>query len=123
MINMMRMQHTLDVWGPDRLDFRPSRFTDRDDSHPENDQARKRHFFPWSRGPRQCPGMKIAQVEFVALVAAVLSRARLECARQPGETLEKAKERTLRVLKDSSPLLAMQVNRPKDVVVLWKERV
>jgi cytochrome P450 len=115
-----RMQYDREAWGPDHLAFRPSRFTD--SSGPEAEQAQRRHFLPWSRGPRQCPGMKIAQIEFVSLVATIFSRARVACAPLSGETAEAAAARTMRVIRDSSPVLSMQVNRPKEVVVVWKKR-
>lgn len=118
---LARMQYEPATWGPDHLAFRPSRFTEAAASSAD-EQARRRGFLPWSRGPRQCPGMKLAQIEFVAAVAAVFGRARVECARRGDETAAAARERTRKVVRDSAPLLAMQVNRPKDVVLVWRKK-
>jgi cytochrome P450 len=116
-----RMQHNRTAWGPDHLAFRPSRFTN--PSSPEAEQVQRRYFLPWSRGPRQCPGMKIAQIEFVAVIVTILSRARVECARLAGETVEMAAKRTMRAVRNSSQAVALQVNKPRDVVIVWKERL
>lgn len=35
-------------------------------------------YLPWSSGPRICPGLKFAQVEFAAVLATVLRGARIE---------------------------------------------
>src|SRR4051812_40446974 len=115
------MQHNRTAWGPDHLAFRPSRFTD--PASPEAEQAQRRHFLPWSRGPRQCPGMRIAQIEFIAVIVSILSRARVECARLAGETAEMAAKRTMKVVRNSSQAVALQVNKPRDVVIVWKERL
>jgi cytochrome P450 len=114
------MQYDRTVWSPDPNTFRPTRFHDPETA--EADQAQRRHFLPWSRGPRQCPGMKIAQIEFVALMAMLFSQARVECARMDGETAEMARERTLGVVVDSQPLISMQIRRPRDVVLVWEKR-
>lgn len=40
-------------------------------------------FYPWSGGPRVCPGQKFAQVEFVAVLACVLRGAKVKpCIRK-----------------------------------------
>jgi cytochrome P450 len=121
-ISNARMQWDPRVWGPDAGEFRPSRF------HPlgEGDEAagdkQKRHFLPWSRGARQCPGMRLAQIEFVAMCAVLFPRARVECALRKDETVEMARQRTLNTVRDSQPRISMQINRPKDVVLDWKVR-
>lgn len=38
-------------------------------------------YLPWSAGPRVCPGMRMAQVEFVGVLTALFSRHRLEAVR------------------------------------------
>ena len=67
--------------------------------------------------------MKIAQIEFIAVIVSILSRARVECARLAGETAEMAAKRTMKVVRNSSQAVALQVNKPRDVVIVWKERL
>lgn len=35
-------------------------------------------FIPWATGPRNCPGVKFAQVEFVSVIASLLADSRVE---------------------------------------------
>ena len=73
-----------DYWGTDSLAFRPSRWitsrhADASVAKEENDVADKTiveptkcTFIPWSTGPRQCPGMKMSEVEFMGVFSTVL---------------------------------------------------
>ena len=80
-------------------------------------------FLPWSLGPRQCPGMKMSQVEFVGVVATVLRSVRLEAVVLPGEKGgEEARARLGRVLDASVPRVTLTVERPRDVVIRWVKR-
>jgi hypothetical protein len=81
-------------------------------------------YVPWSGGPRICPGMKFAQVEFVAVMVTVLRGARLlPGVKADGDAgvgfgFEDAREEVLRLVRDSGlvgPTLSMK--KPEDLVV------
>lgn len=57
------------IW-PDPLAFRPSRWLD---ENGELIRPPKGHSVPWSAGPRICRCMKMAQVEFVSILRAIVS--------------------------------------------------
>lgn len=95
---------------PKRWD--PRRWIDAVDGrlvHPTADCA----FYAWGAGPRICPGMKFAQVEFCAVMSCVLRKVRVV-----GE-----KEGVMRALRDSvaDPLL-LHVRRPEALKVEIVER-
>jgi cytochrome P450 len=118
MISAATIHHNPDVWGPDAFAFRPTRFLE-----PEYTNTQRQHFLPWSKGPRQCPGMKIAQIMFAALMVTVFSKARVDCARRLGDkTVEEARRRTLGVVENSAPVVALQIANPREVVLAWRKR-
>ena len=111
------------VWGADALGFRPSRWLD--GGRPLCETLREPptgSFLPWSAGPRVCPGMKMAQVEFVSVIREIFSQWRVEVVQRAGETAAAARKRLAAVVADSSPKLTLQVNRPQDVVLRWVKR-
>ncbi|MCJ1329990.1 hypothetical protein MMC10_006671 [Thelotrema lepadinum] len=117
-----------DYWGPDPLVFRPQRWITPPD--PSSDSLEESllspspgTFLPWSLGPRQCPGMKMSQVEFVGVIATVLREVRLEAVTLPGEkSVEEAKQRLQGVVDGSAPRVTLTMGRPRDVVVRWVRR-
>ncbi|ESZ97706.1 cytochrome P450 [Sclerotinia borealis F-4128] len=118
--------HTLpSIWGPDSLDFRPSRWlemTSSSGTETETETLRdppKGTFLAWSHGPRYCPGMKMSQVEFVGVLYEIFRKWKVQIVRRNGETQEDARRRLVGILEDSSPKLTLQVNRPQDVVFDW----
>ncbi|KAG4030675.1 hypothetical protein MFRU_011g01330 [Monilinia fructicola] len=117
--------HTLpSIWGPDSLDFRPSRWLE--SSEPSGKETLREPptgtFLAWSHGPRFCPGMKMSQVEFVGVLYEIFRNWRVEIVRREGETEEDARRRLAEILQDSSPKLTLQVNRPQDVVFRYVAR-
>lgn len=82
----------------------------------------KAWFLPWSVGPRLCPGMKMAQVEFLSVIYSIFSSHRAEAVLEAGETKEMGKQRVLKVVEDSMPKLTLQMNRPEDLKVRWVKR-
>ena len=73
-------------------------------------------------GPRNCPGQKMAQVEFVAVFSNIFKRYTVEPMVSKGETLAMAKEKLSAIAADSQPRLTLQVNRPQDVRLKWTKR-
>ena len=116
------------IWGSDALDFRPDRWLNTKIAGEESEGAddflvpAKGTFLPWSAGPRSCPGMKMAQVEFVAVMATVFRRHRVDVVIEKGEDVEMARERLKGVLADSQPRITLQMNRPREVKLRWVKR-
>ena len=119
-----------DIWGPDALTFRPTRFlqtsiaTADGGAVPQETlvEPERGTFLPWSLGPRVCPGRKMAQVEFVAVVREVLSRWRVEPAQKPGQTREAAVERLQALVADSQPQVSQQLRHPEKVFLRFVKR-
>lgn len=82
----------------------------------------KGSFIPWAEGPRICPGKKFSQVEFVAVIAQLLSGHTIEVVRNPGEAEEQARKRVFSVIRDSVVKLTLQVRRPESVKLKFVKR-
>lgn len=79
--------HLSSRWELDAKIFNPKRFFSRSVNGIEtlnipSDIA----FLPWMTGPRACPGKKFSQVEFVAVLASVLSRFYIKPQQDPAKT-------------------------------------
>ncbi|MCJ1310156.1 hypothetical protein MMC25_003817 [Agyrium rufum] len=122
------------LYSPDPLTFRPTRWISSSsafDSKSDGDQEPaseslvippKGTFMPFFGGPRSCPGTKMAQVEFIAVMREIFSTWRVEAAKKEGETIEMARERLAKVVEDSQPKITLQVKKPKDVLLKWVRR-
>jgi len=111
-VNVDGIMADTEIWGPDALTFRPSRWlTTNSAGAVELIQPPKGTFLPWSGGPRVCPGMKMAQVEFVAVLATVFRYGRVESL--------VGKERLEELMVDSQPRITLQMNRPEEVKLRW----
>jgi cytochrome P450 len=111
------------TWGSDALEFNPMRWLSPSSSEEEELITPPRGtFIPWSTGPRICPGMKMAQVEFVGVLFTMLRRCRIEAVRSEGESEEGAQKRLGDVMQDSQSRLTLQMNRPSDVRLRFIKR-
>lgn len=115
--------HLSPRWGPDALEFNPARFIIKDTDGTESvavpDEVL---FFPWAGGPRVCPGKKFSQVEFVALVANILSRYRVEAVAQENESEIEARQRLLSVMDQKYFNISSHFRRPEDAAVRFVSR-
>ncbi|KAF2442518.1 cytochrome P450 [Karstenula rhodostoma CBS 690.94] len=121
-----------DVWGDDVFEFRPSRWSVKAAKLtgstsiaqvPKLEAAgAKESFLPWSSGPRACPGMKMAQTEFLSVIYTIFSEYRTEPALEAGESLEHGLSRVAAIVADSQPRLTLQMNRPNDLKLKWVRR-
>lgn len=121
-----------DTWGDDVFEFRPSRWISKAGNItgassvpqvPKIDTAgAKDHFLPWSSGPRVCPGIKMAQTEFLSVIYTTFSEHRAELALEAGESLEQGLARMAAVVADSAPKLTLQMNKPNDLKLKWVKR-
>ncbi|KAL8690124.1 MAG: hypothetical protein Q9218_004356 [Villophora microphyllina] len=127
-------------WGPDSLEWRPSRWiipsttpvcptttTKNADlattiSSETLMTPKKGTYIPWSEGLQNCPGKKFAQVEFVATMARLFKNHRAEPVPKRGESMEAARERVRACVADTGMQLLLQMNDPGKVGVRWVER-
>lgn len=105
------------VWGPDAKSFRPSRWITSSQSLAglENEQLRappEGAFLPWSDGKRICPGKRFSQVGFVAALAAILLKHRIEVIPDAGESMGDARKRTLRVVNNTYAVMTVHMYEP-----------
>ncbi|EMR85189.1 putative cytochrome p450 protein [Botrytis cinerea BcDW1] len=122
--NLLGIQSHPRYWGSDRLLWRPSRWTI--SSSYQNDglteklwTAPKGSYMPWSEGPRGCPGKKFSQVEFVAAMAGLFHRHRVEIVKEDGENQEEAEKRVKALLDDSAMVLLLQLMKSEKVGLRW----
>jgi cytochrome P450 len=106
------------IWGNDALFFRPSRWISGECFF----EPPKGAYLPWSGGPRICPGLKMAQVEFLAVLFTIFKEWEVEVVRRDGETIEEARNRVKRCVDDSQSRITLQMNNPKGVVLRWRRR-
>ncbi|KDN63942.1 hypothetical protein CSUB01_06575 [Colletotrichum sublineola] len=144
-VNIVALHTALSIWGPDALDFKPSRWLqpavvpaeeetkrNKGDRTPQQQQQQQHQqqfftpprgtYLPWSGGPRACPGQKMSQVEFVTVFATLFRRCTVEPALRPGESADDARRRLLGLMRDSQPILTLQMNRPEEVRLRWARR-
>lgn len=106
----------------DEQEYRPSRWINPKDSESPIFQPPKGGYLPWNAGPRTCPGQKMAQVEFVAIIATLFSRHRLEVVRKTmpvkgaeevhiPESDDALMKRLDAVMEDSMPKLTLEMNQ------------
>ncbi|KAK2615835.1 hypothetical protein N8I77_002561 [Diaporthe amygdali] len=144
-INFMHLHSSPEMWGDDSLDFRPSRWigrTDSSDNGPNlefsSEEKLERSppgaFIPWATGPRNCPGMKFAQVEFVSVIGSLLSDHRVEAALPPmlqdqmeskglhePEIADLSRKRLRSILEDSDVRVTTTMLRPGEVWLRWRK--
>lgn len=114
-------------WGPDSLSWRPQRWISSGSAGRGLEAEmlvvpQRGTYFPWSEGAQNCPGKRFAQVEFVAVLAALFRNHVAEPVPRPGESDQAARQRTLREVEDSSVRLLLQMRHPDSVAVRWRER-
>lgn len=136
--NLMALHTHPRYWGSDSLVWRPDRWIS-SPSNPSNPQKfpiplstrlhsetittpSKGSFIAWSEGTRNCPGQKFAKVEFVATFAAIFRKHKAQPARREGESVEEARVRVGKVVKDSNVELLLQMRDPDSVGVVWEKR-
>lgn len=100
----------------DPLEFRPSRWiqTDPVTGRETLITPPKGAYLTWSEGPRSCPGIKMSQVEFTAIVFKIVSKYKIEIAELDGESQEDARQRLRDIVIDSQPIIALQPRNSKD---------
>lgn len=128
-INIRSLNTDPSLWGSDSLKWRPERWL----ISPSSSSAKFEEeslveqqpgvFVPWADGPRNCPGKKFAQVEFVAVMAILFQKHRVRPVLVAGETFENGRKRLMQ-MADNSALTAitLQMRDPKRVSLRWSPK-
>ncbi|KAJ9611646.1 hypothetical protein H2200_004830 [Cladophialophora chaetospira] len=121
--------HLSPRWGSDAHAFNPKRFiVTNSEGEGElatpSDKGLSAMFMPWVIGPRVCPGKKFSQVEFVAVIAQILSQYRvgIDVREEKGETLEQARARLSSVLEEKYFNISAHIKRPGDAGLRFVRR-
>jgi cytochrome P450 len=109
--------HLSSRWGTDVYEFNPQRFIATENGGESVEIPQNTLYIPWSFGARNCPGKKFSQVEFVAVLAQLLSGYRVEMLINEGESYQAARNRTLDCLSDKYFHISAHFNRPEDAGV------
>ncbi|KAI4200988.1 MAG: hypothetical protein LQ350_003557 [Teloschistes chrysophthalmus] len=122
-------------WGPNSLDFEPSRWITSDPpnsqqtspsyptEHFKEPATRNSPFVGWSGGARSCPGRKFAQVEFVGVLVGLFRDSRVKPVPVKGENDAMARGRLLeQIRRDTGMRLLLQMLHPERAVLVWSKR-
>lgn len=129
--------HLSPRWGPDARSFDPKRFvrtsspsgsgdeilvTSPTSSSSDGDDSAAPLFMPWLFGPRVCPGKKFGQVEFVAVVAHILSMYRIELDTSVHGGIEAARSHLQTVLDDKYFNVSTHIKKPESASLRFVPR-
>lgn len=95
---------------PDECTFRPSRWINPLGSTRRIYQPPKGCFLPWGHGPRVCPGQKMGQVEFVAVMLKLLQRHRIDAVPLNEEEPREVEQRLDGLLNNSVPKMTLTMD-------------
>ncbi|KAH8891773.1 cytochrome P450 [Thozetella sp. PMI_491] len=121
--HLMSMHTHPEYWGPDVLEWRPSRWIV-DAGEPFRErliELRKGVYFPWSDGPQNCLGKKFAEVEAVAVLATLFERNRLEIVKKEGESVDAAKMRTMQCVNEVDLELLLRMRDADKIKLRYRE--
>ncbi|KXH25539.1 cytochrome P450 [Colletotrichum nymphaeae SA-01] len=119
-VNMPSIQVHQPVWGTDAMHWKPDRWIMESDRMKGLDSEQLKAppdgaFLPWSEGKRACPGKRFSQVGFVAALATLLYKHRLEVIPNVEESLENARERVMEVVNDTYAVMTVHMHKPLSV--------
>ena len=66
-----------------------------------------------------CPGKRFGQVEFVAIMATLFRKYRVEPVPREDESIQCARARTLAAVKDSDMILLLQMLKLEKIGLRW----
>lgn len=124
-INVVALHTSTSYWGADALEFNPARWlrsVNGKEAPEELITPPRGVFLGWSGGPRNCPGQKMAQVEFVSVIATIFSRCKVDAIAKDGESTQQAQQRLLDLTHDSRVVLTLQMTKPEAVNLQWRRR-
>ena len=128
-INVQALHTDAKTWGPDSLIWRPDRWlkvsSPANQTHTTNEtfiEPPPGAFVPWADGPRVCLGRKFSQVEFVAVMASLFGRHRVEPITSSGQGEEEGRKACLKMVNDSAiTAITLQMRKPGSVALRWEK--
>ena len=119
---MVSVHHSQEFWGPDPWVFRPERWIVKNEAPGAEELLQPPYgsYVPWSTGSRVCPGKKFSQVEFVAVIASLFQRHRVQPVVQPGKTSEEASKELSEAIEDSECVLTLKMRHPEKARLRWE---
>lgn len=126
-INVQGLHTNPRTWGSNALMWHPKRWIiNPTEGNLESEtmmEPTKGTFVPWADGPRVCPGRKVAQVEFVAVMATLFQSHRVSPALLEGESHEHARGRLVDMVNDSGiSAITLQMQHPKNASLVWTRK-
>jgi cytochrome P450 len=114
--------HLSSRWGADAHVFNPARFVSHSEKGEDLVVPPGPLYIPWALGPRVCPAKKFSQVEFVAVMAQLLAKYRVEMLMEDGESPGEARDKLLGVLDEKYFNVSAYLRRPEDAGVWLRRR-
>ena len=135
-INVQALHTDPQTWGPDALDWRPSRWlkvppptsgsNDIDTSQTTREkfiEPEAGTFIPWADGPRECVGRKFSQVEFVAVLASLFRQYRVRPVLKSGESEADGRRASARMVDASAiSAITLQMLEPRSRSLRWERQ-
>ncbi|KAL8831430.1 MAG: hypothetical protein Q9191_000874 [Dirinaria sp. TL-2023a] len=126
-LNVQALHTKSQHWGSDALMWNPRRWImppDNGGLSPQRDRLispQRGTFVPWADGPRNCPGQKFAQVEFVAAMATFFAKHRVTPVLREGQSLEDAQRMLIGMVEGSNiSYITLQMRQPRKVALRWE---
>lgn len=126
-LNVQALHTKSQHWGSDALMWNPRRWImppDNGGLPPQRDRLispQRGTFVPWADGPRNCPGQKFAQVEFVAAMATFFAKHRVTPVLREGQSLEDAQRMLIGMVEGSNiSYITLQMRQPRKVALRWE---
>jgi cytochrome P450 len=131
-INVQALHTEPEIWGPDALEWKPSRWLE--PSNSSHSQAgnltaetfiepEAGSFIPWADGPRACVGKKFSQVEFVAVLAVLFQQYQARPVLKAGESEEDGKRALIAMVNNSAiSAITLQMQEPRSRALRWEKR-
>lgn len=127
-LNLNAFQTHARYWGDDGRVWNPKRWIASSSEAASNIDSEelitppKGSFIPWGEGLRACPGKKFAQVEHVAIMAAIFDNHYVAPVKHVGEDEAAARARVIDVTEDSGMVLLLQMFHPERAALQWKRK-
>lgn len=121
-LQLVGLHNRTDYWGTDSSTWRPDRWINEDEDEGLIEPPAGT-FFPWSGGPRICPGKKFSQVEVVASIAYLFRNHHVRPVQEAGETREESSKRFFKnTMDDFGLVMTIRPKHPEKIKLIWERR-